>query len=155
MNFRFVHLSMSATNFFLFQFPSACNAYSMKKNRQDFWAELKRMICYNRFKRNNRTFKWYSEPPFIWCLPIKQEILNNSQIEIYIYIYIPWNQPSIFHPDMIAAALRSALSEIPCVSERESWRAMIPGYVFWGLVKLCRIVDVNNFWFPRRIQERL
>ena len=46
------------------------------------------MIFHNRFKRNNRTFKWYSEPPFIWCLPIKQEILNNSQIEIlYIYIF--------------------------------------------------------------------
>ena len=36
-------------------------------------------------KRYYWSVKWYSEPPFIWCLPIRQEILNVSQIAVTLH----------------------------------------------------------------------
>ena len=38
-----------------------------------------RVIFDHRSKRNDWAIKWCSEPPFIGCLPIRQEILNVSQ----------------------------------------------------------------------------
>ena len=53
-------------------------------------------------KRNDWSFEWYSEPPFVWSLPIRQEILNVSQIGKSFHGICP----PIFHPDLIATILQ-------------------------------------------------
>ena len=63
-------------------------------NWQDFRTELmksrwvfsrNRVIFYHCPKRDNWSVKWHREPPFIRCLPIKQEILNVSQMAVAIH----------------------------------------------------------------------
>ena len=50
----------------------------LMQSRQVF--SSRRMILFYRSKRTNRAITWNSEPPFIGCLPTRQEILNVSHI---------------------------------------------------------------------------
>ena len=69
------------------------------------------------------SIKRFSKTSFIWGLPIRQEILNVTQIGIYS---IPWNLPTIFSSrpdcnstsDVPSFTLRPALSAIQFVSDR-------------------------------------
>ena len=50
--------------------------------------------------------------------------------------------------------LRTALSALPFVSDLCGVDVpMIPGKIFTGFAKIHRIASVNDFWFPRRLQE--
>ena len=87
LDFRYVHLFQ----FFDVRdqdvsFP-ACNAYPRKIldkifgpnwcSRDRSFTEI-RWLFYHRSKQSDLIFKWYTEPPFIRWLPIRQEILNVS-----------------------------------------------------------------------------
>ena len=112
-----------------------------------------RVIFYHRSKRNNRALKWYSEQSFVWSLPIRQEILNVSQIGL------AFNGICISRPDCNNSAnvpsftLLTALSAIPCVSDLCG--TMIPGKIFTCFAKFQGIVRVNDFRLPIRLQELL
>ena len=84
--------SMSATKMSPFlQLPTACNAYPKNfpgKTFEPTWCALdplfrrNRVIFYHAPRWNNWAIEWHSEPPFIGCLPIRQKILNISQIAV-------------------------------------------------------------------------
>ena len=96
-----------------FQIPLHVQRISKEYTLQDFWAELmqsrqvfgRNKVTFNhRSKRNNRALKWYSEPPLIKCLPIRQDLecfADSSST--------PWNPPTIFHPDLIATVQQKSL----------------------------------------------
>ena len=76
---------------------------------------------------------------------------------------IPWNPPTIFHPDLIATVPQMSLPEfcaqlsLPSISFRSvrCRRAMSPRKVFTTLAKFYGSVTVNDFWSPCRLQELL
>ena len=83
--------SMSATMMSPFQIPHRVQYITEGFTWQDIWTKL----TYSRlvFRRNRVTFdhcskrycwsvEWHSEPPFMWCLPIRQEILNVSHMAV-------------------------------------------------------------------------
>ena len=92
-------------------------------------------------------------------LPIKQEILNVSKIAVALHGIRPpfliqtwlqqYSRSSLFNP-----AYRS-LSNPNCFWTMKRWRTMIPGKIFTCFPKFHRVVSVNGFWFPRRLQELL
>ena len=71
---------------------TAFNAHPRNIPGKIFWTEL--MLSRQLFIRNRVIFDhcskryywsvkwWYPEPPFKWCFPIRQEILNVSQISV-------------------------------------------------------------------------
>ena len=90
--------------------------------------------------------------------PIRQEILNVSQIGYSI----PWNLPTIFHPDLIATILPEVpsftLAHCPLsnpIRFSSVWcrRTIIPGKIFKGLTKFQGIVSVRDFRLRIRLQE--
>ena len=79
------------------------------------------MVIFDRCsKRDNWAVKWCSEPPIMWCLPIRQEILNVSQISV---TFMESAHHSLSRLDCNSAAdipsftLRTALSAIQVVSD--------------------------------------
>ena len=118
-----------------------------------------RVIFYHRTKWNYWSFEWFAESPFVRCLPIKQEILNVSKIAVALHGIRPpfliqtwlqqYSRSSLFNP-----AYRS-LSNPNCFWTMKRWRTMIPGKIFTCFPKFHRVVSVNGFWFPRRLQELL
>ena len=98
---------------------------------QDFWAELvqsRLVFCRDRVifdhcsKRCYRSFTWFSKSPFARCLPIRQEILNVSQMAVTFHRITAHHFSS--KPDGNNTAyvpsfnLRAALAAIPFVSDR-------------------------------------
>ena len=78
----------------LFPYSPLVQRTSKEYAWQDFWTELMQsrqvfgrnvVIFDRRSKRNNWAIEWYSEPPFKRCLPIRQEILNVSQIAVALH----------------------------------------------------------------------
>ena len=77
---------------------------------------------------------------------------------------IPWNPPTNFHSDLIAAiqqtyplSLCVLLSLSNPICFRSVWcrRTMIPGKIFTSFAEFQRIVSVNDFRLPIRLQELL
>ena len=58
-------------------------------------------------KRNCWSFQRFFKTSFVWSLPIRQEILNVSQIGIAFHGICP----PFFHPDLIATILQRCLTE--------------------------------------------
>ena len=119
---------------------------------QDFWTELKqsrlvlsrnRVIFYHRSKRNNRTIKWYSEPPSTGRLPIRQEILNVSQIGVTFHgIRPPFHVQTWLQQYSRGAFLYFAhcsLSNPICLWSVWCRRTMIPGKIFTRFAKVCEL----------------
>ena len=127
----------------------------------DSWLVLRRdgVILNQSTKRDNWSFKKFSKASFIWCLPIRQEILNISQIDKTFHGVCP---PFFSRPDCNSTAdvpsftLRTALSAIPFVCDQCGVdRIMIPRKIFTGFANFQGIVSVNDFWLPVRLQELL
>ena len=101
--------------------------------------------------------KRFSKTPFVWSLPIRQEIWNVSQIGIAFHgicspiLIQTWLQQccrrTFFHS---AHCSFTNLIRFPSVWY---WRTMIPGKIFTGLAKFQGIVSVNYFRLPNRLQE--
>ena len=120
----------------------------------------RKLVIYDhRSKRNNRSFKWYSEPPLIRCLPIRQQILYVSQIAVTFpgirppFLIQTWLQQyrrcPFFH-----SAHRSLGNPI-CFWSMWCRRAMIPGEIFTSFAKFHGIVSVNDSRIPIGLQELL
>ena len=111
-------------------------------------------------KRNDWSFEWFSESSFIRSLPIRQEILNVSQIGIEFHGICPpffiqtWlQQYGRLWPSF---TLRTALSAIPFVSDLCGVDCtLIPGKIFSDFAKFQGIVSVNDFRLPIRLQALL
>ena len=103
--------------------------------------------------------KWYSEPRFICCLPIRQEILNVSQIGVAFHGIRPpffiqtWLQQHRRCP-FLHSAHRSFSNPI-CFRSVWCGRTMLPGQLFTRLARFQGIVSVNDFRPPTRLQELL
>ena len=94
----------------------------------------------------------------IRCLPIRQEILDMSQIAVAFRGI----RPPLFHPDLIAIAPQMALpwfcallsAAIPLVSDLcgvdVQWFQVYSSQAFSNFLG---VVSVNDFWFPRWLQE--
>ena len=117
----------------LSRFLTACKAYPRNMPGKYLWTELMQsrqvfsrnmVIFYHCSKWDNRAIEWYSEPPFTGCLPIRQEILNVSQIAAAFH---GMSMESTHHfssgpdcsntADVPSLILRAALSPIPFVSD--------------------------------------
>ena len=105
---------------------------------QDFWAELmeSRLVCRSSrvsFDHCSERYYWsfqgHSDPPFIWCLPIRQEILNVFADGSNI----PWNPPTIRHPDRTAIAQQMSLLSLCALLFRQS-----------HLFLICVVVTYND-----------
>ena len=113
---------------------SSMSATNMSPAEENIWKDFPAELMQSRqvFRRNrvmfdhcSKRYNWsaevFSEPPFIWCLPIRQKILNISQIAATFHGIRP---PVFIQTDCNSAArvpsltLRTALSAIPFVSER-------------------------------------
>ena len=97
-----------------FQIPPAYKAYPRNNPGKTFfpklmdsWLVLRSFwVILNQWtRRKDWAFKWFSKTHFVWIFPIRQEILNVSQIGKNI----PWNLPTNFHPEMIATILQMYL----------------------------------------------
>ena len=73
------------------------------------------VIFHHRTKWNYWSCKWFAEPPFVRCFPIRHEVLNVSQMAATPFFIQAWLQQYFRVPSSI---LRTALSAIPFVSER-------------------------------------
>ena len=104
----------------LSRFPQRAT-HSRKNTWQDLWTELmqsrqvfsrNRVIFHHRSKRNHRAF--------VRCFPIRQEILNVSQIGIAFHRFCHhYSRPDCNSTaDVPSFTLRTALSTIPFVSDR-------------------------------------
>ena len=108
---------------------------------QDFRTELmqsrkvfrRNSVIFGQFsKRDTWGVKRYSEPPFMVCLPIRQEILNVSQIAITFHELRP---PFFIQTWLIATGLQMSLFHAAecsfgnpmCFWSVRCWRTMIPG----------------------------
>ena len=88
------------------------------KSRQVFGRNS--VIFDHRTKRNNWSFEWFAESPFVRCFPIKQEFLYVSQHSMksaHLFSSRPGCNSTAEVPSLI---LRTALSAIQFVSERWS-----------------------------------
>ena len=111
-----------------------------------------RAICDHRSRRYHWSVKGHSQPPFIWCLPIRQE-MNVSQIAVTFHGIRP---PFSSKPDRNNTAdvpsftLRTARSVIPFVCDL---CGVDPGEIFTGFAKFQGFVSVNDFRLPCWFQE--
>ena len=96
-------------------------------------------------KRYYWSVKWYSEPPFIGCLPIRQEILTVSQIAVTLH----GNPPTIHCPDLTATAPQRCLPLLCALLSQQS-------HLFLICVALThndfRIIPHKTFQIPRSCQ---
>ena len=103
--------------------------------------------------------KWYSEPPVIRCLPIRQETLNVSQIGVTFHGI----SPPFFIQTWLRQYRRRPFLKSACCSFRNPisfwsvrlWRSMIPGKFFTRCAKFQGVVSVNDCRIPGRLQELL
>ena len=93
------------------------------------------------------------------CLPIRQAILNISQLAVTfhgirppIFIQI-WLQQYRTHPFLNSAYCSFSIPI--CFWTVRGWRTMMPRKIFTSLTKLQGVVSVNDFWFSGRFQELL
>ena len=127
----------------------------------DSWLVFRRdrVILNKRTKRDDWSFKRFSKTSFIWSLPIRQEILNVSQIGKAFHGICPpffiqtWLQQ--YGRGAFFYAAHCSFSNPICLWSVWCWRTMIPGKVFPGLAKFQGIVNVNDFRLPIRLQELL
>ena len=116
----------------------------------ELWLVFRRdKIMFNHgAKRNDWSFQFFSKTPFVWSLPIRQEILNVSQIGFAFHGICPpffiqtWLQQycrrTFFH------SAYCSLSNPICFRSVWCWRTMIPGKIFTGFAKFQWIVSVND-----------
>ena len=87
--------------------------------------------------------KWYYEPPFKWCLPIRQEILNVSQIAVTLHGI------RIHCPDFTATAPQMSLLSLYAL-------LFLQSHLFLICVVLTyndsRIIPRKTFQIPRNCQ---
>ena len=110
-------------------------------------------------KRNDRSFEWFPKKSLVWSFPIRQEIFNVSQIGITFHGICP----PIFIQTWLQQYCRCTFFHSACCSLsnpicfRSVWcrRTMIPWKIFTGFAKFQRIVSVNDFRLPIRLQELL
>ena len=127
----------------------------------DSWLVLRRnrVLLRQRTKRNHRFPKWFTKTSLVWSFPIKQEILNVSQIGIAFHRICPpifiqtWLQQyrrrTFFH------SAHCSFSSPICFKSVGWRRTMIPGKIFRSFAKFQGIVSVNDFRLPIRLQELL
>ena len=127
----------------------------------DSWLVFRRgrVILDQWTKRNNRSFKWFPKTSLVWCFPIRQEILNVSQIGVAFHGISPpifiqtWLQQycrrTFFH------SAYCSLSNPICFRSVWCRRTMIPRKIFTNFAKFQGIVSVNDFRLPTRLQELL
>ena len=119
----------------------------------DSWLVLRRnRVILNKWtKRNDRSFEWFPKTSLVWSFPIRQEILNVSQIGTAFHQFSS-------RPDCNNTA------EVPSFTLRTDpicfwsmWcrRAMIPGEIFTSFAEFQGIVSVNDFRLPIGLQELL
>ena len=135
--------SVSATRMSPFQIPPAFNAYPMYilgKALGPNWCNLDRVFGRNRviFDHCSKRYYWsvicHSEPPFIWFLPIRQEIWNVSQTAVTFHGIRPpffiqaWLQQyrrcHFFH------SAHCSFGNPMCFRPVWYWRTMIPRKIF-------------------------
>ena len=101
-----------------------------------------RVIFNHCSKKYYWSFKWFSESPLIRCLPIRQEILNISQIAAAFHGIRP---PTISHPDQIATVPQMSLPQF-CVPFAQQFHLFPIGEVLTyndsriGLHRICQIL---------------
>ena len=127
----------------------------------DSWLVFRRnRVILNQWtKRNDRSFEWFPKTSLVWSFPIRQEILNVSQISIAFHRICP----PIFIQTWLQQCGRGAfLHSAHCsfsdpICFRSVWcrRTMIPGKIFTGFAKFQGIVSVIDFRLPFRLQELL
>ena len=108
-------------------------------------------------KRYHWSVKVHSKPPFIWCLPTRQEILNVSQIAVTFHR----NPPTILFPDLIATIPQMSPLSLFALLSQQSHLFLICVALTYNdsrifltrLAKFQGIVSVNDFWFLCRLQE--
>ena len=110
-------------------------------------------------KWDDGSSKWFTKTPFVWCFPIRQSVLNIAQVAVTFHGI----RPSFFVQSRLQQYRRCpffysancSFSNPICFWTVSGWRAMIPRQVCTGFAKIQGIVSVNDFWLPRRLQEKL
>ena len=127
----------------------------------DSWLVFRRnrVILNEWTKLNDRTCKWFPKTSLMWGLPIRQEVLNVSQISIEFHgicapIFIKtWLQQ--YGRGAFFYSAHCSFSNPICVWSVWCRRTMIPGKIFTGFAKFQRFVSVNDFRLPIWLQELL
>ena len=161
-------LSMSETNMSPFQILTAYRAYPRNNPGKTFFPQLmdswlvlrrNRVILNQWTKRNDRSFEEFSKTPFEWSLPIRQEILNVSQIGKAFHGICP---PFFIQTWLQQYCRRTFFHSAHCsfsnpICFRSVWcrLTMIPGKIFTSFAKLQGIVCVIDFRLPVRLQALL
>ena len=153
-----------------FQLLNVCNQYvtlqvspraqsvSKEQSRKDFLSKLMdswlvfrrdRLIFNQGTKRNDWSFKWFSQTLFVWSFSIRQKILNVSQIgvtrnricrPIFIQTWLQqYGRCTFFH------SAHCSLSNPVCFRSVWCRRTLIPGKIFTGFANFQEIVSVNDF----------
>ena len=100
-----------------------------------------------------------SKASLIWCLPIRQEILNISQKGITFHricrpiLIQTWLQQ--YSRGAFLYSAHCSKSNPMCFGSVWCRRAMIPGEIFTSFAKFQGIVSVNDFRIPFGFQELL
>ena len=127
----------------------------------DSWLVFRsyRVILNQLTKRNDRSFKWFPKTSLIWGLPIRQEILNVSQISkafhgicppIFIQTWLQqYGRGAFFY------SAHCSFSNPICFWSVWCSRAMMPGEIFTSFAEFQGIVSVNGFRLPIWLQELL
>ena len=126
-----------------------------RKERIRGTIQVYRMIFNQWTKWNNRSFKWLPKTSFIGRLPIRQSVLNSSQIAVKFYGI----RPPIFVQSQLQQYRRCpffnspycSLSNHICFWTMRGWRAMIAREIFTSLASIHRVVSVNDFCLPGRL----
>ena len=97
------------------------------------------MILNQWTKLNDRSFQWFTKSPFELCFPVRQSVLNISQIAVAFHGFRPplfiqtWLQQysrcPLFH------SVYCSLSNPICFWTVRGWCAMIPREIFTGFAK--------------------
>ena len=111
----------------------------------DSWLVFRRnRVILNQWtKRNDWSIKRFSKTSFVWSLPIRQEVLNVSQIGV------------AFHGICKPFFIQTWLQQYCRRTFFHCWRTVIPGKIFTSFAKLQGIVNVKDFRLPMRFQELL
>ena len=84
----------------------------------DSWLVFRRYrVIFNQWtKRNDWSFKWFSKTSFVWSFPHQ-----TRDLECFADRYnIPWNLPTIFHPDLVATKLQMYLLSLCVLLSQQS-----------------------------------
>ena len=127
----------------------------------DSWLVFRRnRVILNQWtKRNDRSLNWFPKTSLIWGLPIRQEILNVSQIGITFHRICPpifiqtWLQQ--YGRGAFFYSAHCSFSNPICFWSVWCRRTMIPWKICTGLAKFQGFVSVNDFRPPARLWELL